>query len=67
MPSTPWSLGFVLAAILGAMLVPGCRPYGLSEPSVSAVTPIPQFSTSQVGPNQVTEAERRFQALAAAH
>ena len=26
MLSTPWSLGFVLAAILGAMLVPGCRP-----------------------------------------
>ena len=26
MLSAPWSLGFVLAAILGAMLVPGCRP-----------------------------------------
>ena len=26
MLSTPRSLGFVLAAILGAMLVPGCRP-----------------------------------------
>jgi hypothetical protein len=26
--STPWSVGFVLAAILGAMLVPGCRPAG---------------------------------------
>jgi hypothetical protein len=26
MLSTPWSLGFVLAVILGAMLVPGCRP-----------------------------------------
>ena len=26
MLSTPQSLGFVLAMILGAMLVPGCRP-----------------------------------------
>jgi hypothetical protein len=26
MLSTPRSLGFVLAVILGAMLVPGCRP-----------------------------------------
>jgi hypothetical protein len=26
MLSSPRSLGFVLAAILGAMLVPGCRP-----------------------------------------
>jgi hypothetical protein len=25
MLSTPWNLGFVLAAIVGAMLVPGCR------------------------------------------
>ena len=28
MLSSPRSLGFVLAAILGAMLVPGCRPGG---------------------------------------
>ena len=26
MLSSPWSLGFVIATILGAMLVPGCRP-----------------------------------------
>lgn len=26
MLSSPRSLGFVLAAIVGAMLVPGCRP-----------------------------------------
>jgi hypothetical protein len=24
--SSPWSLEFVLAVIIGAMLVPGCRP-----------------------------------------
>jgi hypothetical protein len=42
MLSTPWSLGFVLAAILGAMLVPGCRPQ--DGPS--------QFGSSQVTPNQ---------------
>jgi hypothetical protein len=34
MLSTPWSLGFVLAAILGAMLVPGCRP--VDGPSISS-------------------------------
>jgi len=38
MLSTPWSLGFVLAAILGAMLVPGCRPH--DRPS--------RFTSSQV-------------------
>ena len=42
MLSTPWSLGFVLAAILGAMLVPGCRFQ--DGPS--------QFGSSQVTPNQ---------------
>jgi hypothetical protein len=42
MLSTPWSLGFVLAAILGAMLVPGCR----SQDGPS------QFGSSQVTPNQ---------------
>ena len=42
MLSTPWSLGFVLAVILGAMLVPGCRPQ--KGPS--------QFGSSQVTPNQ---------------
>jgi hypothetical protein len=40
MLSTPWSLGFVLAAILGAMLVPGCRPDdGPSGPSQSVGAP----------------------------
>ena len=66
MLSTPWSLGFVLAAILGAMLVPGCRPYGPSERSVLAVTPMPELNSSQIVPNQFTKAERRFKALAAA-
>jgi len=28
-------------------------------------TPTPQFSSSQVAPNQISEAERRFKALAA--
>jgi hypothetical protein len=42
MLSTPWSLGFVLAVILGAMLVPGCRPQ--NGPS--------QLGSSQVSPNQ---------------
>jgi len=41
MLSTPWSLGFVLAVILGAMLVPGCRPQ--DRPS--------QFGSSQVIPD----------------
>jgi hypothetical protein len=39
--STPWSLGFVLAVILGAMLVPGCRPVkhvgSAGEPRISVV------------------------------
>ena len=46
---TPWSLGFVLAAIAGAMLVPGCRPQdgpsGLTELSD---VPAPQFSSSVI-------------------
>ena len=42
MLSTPWSLGFVLAVILGAMLVPGCRPQ--DGPS--------RFGSSKVTPNQ---------------
>jgi len=49
MLSSPRSLGFVLAAIVGAMLVPGCRPdERLSGPSVSSNVPSPQFSSSQV-------------------
>src|SRR6185295_5186157 len=53
MLSTPRSLGFVLAAILGAMLVPGCRPEdGPSGPSESSNSPAPQFSSSQAIPGQ---------------
>jgi len=43
MLSSPRSLGFVLAAILGAMLVPGCRPDDPTGPSQ-----IPQFSQAPV-------------------
>jgi hypothetical protein len=39
MLSTPRSLGFVLAAILGAMLVPGCRPE--HGPAVASTQMIP--------------------------
>jgi aqualysin 1 len=53
MLSTPRSLGFVLAAVAGAMLVPGCRPEdGLSGPSEPPATSSPQFSASQVIPDQ---------------
>jgi hypothetical protein len=52
MLSTPWSLGFVLAVILGAMLVPGCRPQ--NEPS--------QFGSSQVTPNLYIVAIKRTSA-----
>jgi aqualysin 1 len=52
MLSTPRSLGFVLAAILGAMLVPGCRPDGSSGPSESSEPVAPQFSSTQVIPDQ---------------
>ena len=39
MLSSPWSIGFVLAAIAGAMLVPGCRPQD---------GPFARFSSSQI-------------------
>ena len=53
MLSTPRDFGFVLAVILGAMLVPGCRPDdGLSGPSDASSTPGPQFSSSQLVPDQ---------------
>src|SRR5687768_6018435 len=49
MPPSPWSLGFVLAAAAGAMLVPGCRPQdGPSGPSESVEVSSPQFSSSRV-------------------
>ena len=38
MLSTPWSLGFVLAVILGAMLVPGCRPQPGPNQYIAAIT-----------------------------
>jgi hypothetical protein len=46
--SSPWSLEFVLAVIIGAMLVPGCRPdNGLPSPSWAVSTAgSPQFSSS---------------------
>ena len=52
--SAPRGFGFVLAVILGMMLVPGCRPDdGPIGPSEAVSTPAPQFSsTSQVLPDQ---------------
>jgi hypothetical protein len=51
MLSTPRSLGFVLAAILGAMLVPGCRPE--HGPAVTSAQMIPdqvqQPTTARLG------------------
>jgi subtilisin family serine protease len=53
MLSTPRSLGFVLAAIAGAMLVPGCRSQDdLSGPSDPAEVSPPQFSSSQAIPDE---------------
>jgi len=44
MLSTPRSLGFVLAAIAGAMLVPGCRPEdGPAGPSQLSEVSAPQL------------------------
>ena len=49
MLSSPRSLGFVLAAILGAMLVPGCRPQdGPLGPSRRSSVLAAQFSSSQI-------------------
>jgi hypothetical protein len=49
MLSTPWSLGFVLAVILGAMLVPGCRPQdGPLGPSRRSSGLTAQFGSSQI-------------------
>jgi hypothetical protein len=52
MLSTPRSLGFVLAAILGAMLVPGCRPEDDPAGPSESLNAAPQFSSSQVIPDQ---------------
>ena len=48
MLSTPRSLGFVLAAILGAMLVPGCRPLDGSSGRQSVV-----FETGLTDPGRM--------------
>jgi hypothetical protein len=46
---TPWSLGFVLAAVAGALLVPGCRPQdGPSGPTELSEVPAPQFSSNAI-------------------
>jgi hypothetical protein len=52
MLSTPRSLGFVLAAILGAMLVPGCRPDDDPSGPSQTLEATPQFSSSQVIPDR---------------
>ena len=57
MLSTPRSLGFVLAAILGAMLVPGCRPHGGLYEGSEVLTQARAL---------VTEAERTLTGLATA-
>ena len=50
---SPWSLGFVLSAVAGALLVPGCRPQdGPSGPSESAEARSPQFTSSRFVPDQ---------------
>jgi hypothetical protein len=46
MLSSPWSIGFVLAAIAGAMLVPGCRPQ--DGPSGPSNVLFAGFSSSQI-------------------
>jgi hypothetical protein len=61
MLSTPRSLGFVLAAILGAMLVPGCRPDdGRSVPSAprEAISAQPSSIRATI-PDQYIVAESR--------
>ena len=51
---TPWSLGFVLATILGAMLVPGCRPQDdPARPSEPSEIGSPQFGSSAI-PDEYT-------------
>jgi hypothetical protein len=46
---TPWSLGFVLAAVAGALLVPGCRPSDEpSGPTDLLDAPAPHFSVAAI-------------------
>jgi hypothetical protein len=47
--SSPWSLEFVVAVILGAMLVPGCRP--ADGPKATAP---PQVYSGQLGSKKVS-------------
>jgi PKD repeat protein len=50
---SPWSLGFVLGAVAGALLVPGCRPQdGPIGPSESIGISSPQFSSARVIPDE---------------
>ena len=46
---SPWSLGFVLAAAAGALLVPGCRPHD-GPSGLTAISDVagPQFSSSAI-------------------
>jgi hypothetical protein len=46
---SPWSLGFVLAVVAGALLVPGCRPQdGPSAPTDLSGAAAPQFSSNAI-------------------
>ncbi len=76
MLSTPRSLGFVLAAILGAMLVPGCRPdEGPSGPSELSEVSSPQLRSGQTIPGEyivvfkrsLPDPAREARAMAAQH
>jgi hypothetical protein len=46
--SSPWSLEFVVAVIIGAMLVPGCRgDTGHSNPAVVSMVGFPRLSSGR--------------------
>jgi hypothetical protein len=50
MLSSPWSLGFVLAVVVGAMLVPGCAVQGTpSSPGHSTNRQLPSVISAQAG------------------
>ena len=53
--SSPWSLEFVLAVVIGAMLVPGCRPVE-DDPNVRPPHPptLGEASTVQPGNQKAT-------------
>jgi hypothetical protein len=49
--SSPWSLEFVLAVIIGALLVPGCRAeQGRSSPSAVSMAGSSQLSSGRTSP-----------------